>query len=446
VDAFRILTELADNPSFPPAHVDLLLATGRHEILLAVVGAGTLAPHRVPTGDPWALLAGLRRRDAPPEWATRLAAWPDVEVRRALGEYAESHERLDIADLVAGDEDCAVVAGAAGVPAFPGDLMQRLVARTEACIRAVLARNPHVAPTLLVDLLGGRLETTPCPHAHVSKVRANAAANESTPLEAVLPWCAAPDPELALILAHRRDLPADVYERFAESGSREVRSGVASNPAAPADLLRRLYDSGDARDRSAVLSNGRTPLDVLVRNSRAGGAQCTGFHSTEALRPLAEDPDPLVRLVAADGYVLNGAPADALVADEDDRVAHHAMLRWGMSEAGIRAFVARHGIVPLVVAKRNCPPDLLLAAALDPASPPAVLDETAANPHSPVAALEACHRRPHTAQALAFNPSTPPAILRDLADHEDPVVLELLASNTSLPAEAALRIVRRLTG
>nr|BFE57716.1 hypothetical protein GCM10020063_022420 [Dactylosporangium thailandense] len=145
VSVQQVLLAMAGNPALLPEHVDALIAIGDPDVLLevareqrltlaqtgrvagygqrdlalALVQAGNLPVERISRDDPWAMLAGIGRADAPDEWLTLLASWPDPVVRRALGVHAM--ERPDIAVLVADDADCSVAACAAQLYELPED-------------------------------------------------------------------------------------------------------------------------------------------------------------------------------------------------------------------------------------------------------------------------------------------------------------------------------------
>jgi hypothetical protein len=252
-----ILLALAGNENLLPEHADALIATGDPAVLLelvreqrltvaqtdllarrpdlvpALVASGNLPLDRI-GDDPVLMLAGVGRADEVREWLPRLAACPDVEVRRGLAAHAG--ERADIADLIADDADCAVAVGAATLYDLPAAIAARLTPRPEACVRVALAGNEHAPGPFLAGLVAGA-PIRPCPHwtdtaAAEREVLSRAVANASTPVGAVEPLLA--DPGLAEAVARRTDLPAAAYERLVALEIPAVTRRVATNWAAPA--------------------------------------------------------------------------------------------------------------------------------------------------------------------------------------------------------------------
>jgi hypothetical protein len=469
---------MAGNPALLPEHTDVLIALddpdvqlalarkqrltigqtdrlagyGRRELVLALIQAGNLPAERISSDDPWALLAGIGRADAPDEWLSLLASWPDPAVRRALGVYAT--ERADIAVLVADDEDCSVAACAAQLYELPNELAARLAQRDESCVRVALASNLHMpAPTLAALIAGsGRPPMRSCPHwpdlaLAMREVHTRAAGNPSTPPQAVAPFTTEPDPTLALALAGRPDLPDEVYDRLVAMRDQEITVRVATNWAVPADLLRRLYDDDAGRWRQAVLANPRAPLDLLVRHSHAGGRPSTDYHpDLETLRALATDADPRVRLVAAASRRIPPDVRAALIDDPDIDVARRAVCDVSVSPEQVRATAARHGlqVFPHLAGHPCCPPDVLLTIATHPNTPIDAIFDVAIHEASPPAALAACLRHPQAAAYVASNPAAPLDMLTELATHPDPEVVLEVARNPSLPRAAGHRILQHL--
>lgn len=478
VSVQQILLAMAGNPTLLPAHVDALIAIGdpdvlleagreqrltlaqtdrlagygQRELTLALVQSGNLPVERISRDDPWAMLARIARVDAPDEWLTLLASWPDPVVRRALGRHAM--ERPDIAVLVADDADCSVAACAAQLYELPDELGGRLAQRAESCVRVALASNLRVSAATLAELVteGGRPPMRPCPHwpdlaSAVHEVRTRASGNPATPLDAVMPFAAGPDPAMARALARRPDLPEEVYDRLAATADPQITFRVAVNWAVPADLLRRLYDDDAGRWRQAVLANPRTPLDLLIRHSREGGVPRTENHpDLETLRGLATDADPRVRLVAAASHRIPPDLRTALIDDPDIDVVRRAVCHWSVRPEQVRATVARHGphVVPYLAGHPSCPPDVLLAIATDPDSPIDAILDVAVHETSPPAALAACLRHPQTAAYIAGNPAAPPDILKELATHPDLDVVLEVARNPGLTHPTGHRLLQHL--
>jgi hypothetical protein len=447
-----VLRELAREQHLTLAQTARLAGYGQREIVLALIESGNMPVERIPAADPWAMLAAIGRADAPAAWWPLLASWPDVTVRRTLGEYAA--ERVDVAQLVAGDQDCSVAACAAGLWELPDDLAVRLARRTQACIRVALASNHRAPGPILADLIdnGGQPPMNPCPHwpdaaTVLREIRRLAAGNPNTPREAVAPFTAQPDAALALALAGRVDLPDEIYDNLVALQDKDVTVRIAMNWAAPADLLRRLYDSEAGRWRQAVLANPRTPLDLLVRHSRAGGTPSTDKHpGLDGLYALATDTDPRVRLVAAASHRLPPDVRDALIDDADFDVAVRAVCHVSVSGQQIRATATRHGprVFPALAAHPCCPPDVLLTIATHPQSPAGAIVDVAIHEASPPAALDACMQHPHAIAYVACNPSAEPETLNELAGHADPEVVLEVARNRSMPRAAGHRILQRL--
>jgi hypothetical protein len=442
--------EVAREQRLSSAQIDRLVGSGNRDILVVLIESGNLAVERIPNDDPWALLAAIDRIDAPEGLLARLASWPDIEVRLALGEHAR--ERRDVAQILADDEDCSVAACAARLWELPEKLALRLSRRTEACIRLALASNPHTAGAILADLIdhGGEPSMSPCPHwpdisAAMSELRLRAAGNSATPSAAIEPLTAGPDPVLASALAGRSDLSDETYQRLVGLHGHDVIARVAMNWAAPPDLLRELYDLEAGRWRSCVLANPRTPLDLLVRYSREGGSPSTDNHpDLDGLLALARHADPRVRLVAAASHRLPTAVRATLIEDEDFDVASRATCYYAVLAEQVRALVTRFGSLAFsrIAGHPSCPPDVLLTIATDPTSSADALLDVAVHEAAPPEALATCLRHPHTAAALAGNPATPADMLIELASHPDPQTRWELARNPSLPAAAGEHLLK----
>ncbi|MFG2045332.1 hypothetical protein [Dactylosporangium sp. NPDC048998] len=447
-----VLLEVAREQHLSLAQTDRLAGYGQRELALALVQAGNLPVERIPRDDPWAMLAGIGRADAPDEWLSLLASWPDPAVRRALGVHAT--ERSDIAVLVADDADCSVAACAAQLYELPNELGGRLAQRAESCVRVALGSNLHVSAATLAELItdGGRPPMRPCPHwpdlaLALREVRTRVAGNPSTPLDAVVPFVTEPDPAMALALARRSDLPDGVYDSLVAMRDPQITIRVAMNWAVPAGLLRRLYDDDAGRWRQAVLANPRTPLDLLIRHSRARGVPSTDYHpDLETLRALATDTDPRVRLVAAASRRIPPNLRAALINDSDIDVVQRAVCDVSVSPEQVRATAARHGLqlFPYLAGHPCCPPDILFVIATHPDSPIGAILDVAIHEASPPAALAACLRRPQAVAYVAGNPAAPPDMLSELAAHPDPEVVLEVARNPSLPHAAGHRVLQHL--
>ncbi|GAA2378562.1 hypothetical protein [Dactylosporangium salmoneum] len=448
-----VLEELALEQRLSPAHVTAIGAGGHRAVQLALIKSGNLPADQVSRDDPWAMLAGIGRADAPAEWLPLLASWPDTEVRPALGASIMERDRADIAELLAGDDDCSVAARAAELYGLPEAMARRLYRRTEACIRIALAGTTHAPAWLLAELMstGGLPALEPCPHSPdlataLRDLRLTAAGNHATPVEAILPFIAELDPVMARALAHRRDLPAATYADLVALDEPQVTGMVSTNPATPADLLHRLYDQDAGRWRTNVLDNAAVPVRLVLEHNRATGTphRLKFRRDRDELLALAADPDPAVRLLAAGCHQLPLDIRATLLADPDPDVAILALLSSSVTAGQIRAFAARYGpgVFTSVAGHPCCPPDVLLAIAQDPQSSPEAVAEVGWHEAAPPAALRICYLSPASATPLASNPATPPDILAELATHPDPHVVLELSRNPSLPPDAAWQILR----
>ncbi|GAA4253829.1 hypothetical protein GCM10022255_056170 [Dactylosporangium darangshiense] len=475
----EILLALAANPALLAEHIDVLIATADPEVLqelaleqrlssaqltalsarghravqLALIESGNLPAGQVSRDDPWALLAGIDRADASADWLPLLASWPDAQVRLALGASIMKRDRADIAELLAGDDDCAVAARATELYDLPELLARRLYQRTEACVRVALAGRPHAPAQLLAELMstGGLSALEPCPHSTdlataLRDLRLAAAGNHATPVEAILPFITELDPAMALAVAHRRDLPAATYAKLVALNEPQITGMVASNSATPVGLLHRLYEQDAGRWRRNVLDNAATPIHLVLEHNRVTGTphRIMFRKDRDELLALATDPSPAVRLIAAGSHQLPLDVRATLLDDPDPAVAKFALLSIDVTADQIRAFAARHGprVFTSLAGHPCCPPDVLLAIARDPQSPREAVTEVAWHEAAPPAALRICYRHPASTVPLATNPATPPDILAELATHPDPHVVLEVARNTSLPPDAAWHILR----
>ncbi|MER7274330.1 hypothetical protein ABT369_07745 [Dactylosporangium sp. NPDC000244] len=448
-----VLEALALEQRLAPAHVAALEACGHRAVHLALIRSGNLPAERVPRDDPWAMVAGIDRADAPAGWLPLLASWPDPHVRHALAASIMRRDRADIADTLAGDDDCSVAARAAGLYDLPEALARRLYRRAEACVRIALAARPRVPAGLLAELMstGGRPALEPCPHRPdpaeaLRDLRLAAAGNHATPVEAILPLIAEPGPAMGRVLAARRDLPAATYAALVALDDPRITGAVSVNPATPAELLRRLHDQDAGRWRQNVLHNPVVPMDLVLEHNRATGTTQRIIYrrDRDELLTLAADPDPALRRAAAGCHQLPLDIRATLLSDPDLEVALLALASSSVTAEQVRAFAAGHGprVNTAVAAHPCCPPDVLLAIAEDPRSSPEAVAEVGWHEAAPAAALRICSRIPASAVALASNPATPPDVLAGLATHPDPAVVLELCGNPSLPPDAVWRILQ----
>lgn len=272
----------------------------------------------------------------PAEVAAELAGHPAGFVRWRLASRgdlpAEAAERL-AADPVPG-----VRADVAEHPGLSEATIRRLADDEFHDVRRRVARNPYVP----LDLLGRSFKKG------AGGLLPRIAASGPEEVRAL---AGSPSPQVRMLVAERRDLPADIRDRLARDPDAKVVNAVAPHPGIPEELLREMVARHGAR--------------VIVRVAANPGA------SAGLLTDLARH-DPPVPRVLREIARRAGAPAEALELCLADPRAR-----------------------PIAAGHPNLPPDRiasLITGAMARSTTPEMEDEVAAaaaaNPSLPVYVME----------------------------------------------------------
>ncbi|WP_327412232.1 hypothetical protein [Streptomyces sp. NBC_01233] len=304
----------------------------------------------------------------PPDVVTALAADPDVEV---VTELALWTAEVPEADRLARHPHPEVRGAAAANPATPAaavtalaedpelsvtwvfaertDLPQAVYARTAADprpgVRATLAQNPGIGPELIRVLAADPDEDVRRSLARHPRVPLDVLVELATTLRigpALLPRIAAAPPcevaELAasphaavrMLVAQRRDLPAELRDALAEDRDAAVVRAVAPHPGLSEDRLRSMVSLHGAQVLSAVAAN-PDASGALLEHLTGHRPPVRRVFKEVARHPNATGPallaclaDRRARPLAAAHPALPAATVTALLADEDSWVAHEA--------------------------------------------------------------------------------------------------------------------------
>ncbi|GAA4876397.1 hypothetical protein [Kitasatospora terrestris] len=449
-------TGLAANPAAPAAVLDRLLAAERRPDEDRWLSARAL-----PAGTVEAALAhpapAVRRRLAdnphlPPALLGRLALDRDRTVRRACAlAAAERQVVLPVEALaaLAGDRDANNRRLVPACPGLPADLRAALARDPQPAVRAAAITRegwPQLPAGLRHELTADR---DPVVRAAVRLAR-----RTERPLPRTLAeYIAESDPRRRERAAARAPIERRLGEWLRYDDDPWIRTAVAGNPHLPTDLALALAVDPVEQVRLAVsvrpdltepqraairisVPDGRTaaPAWVTARHGdpvalaelaasahpllRRGAAAAPGLPA-EAVRALAADPDPGVRLALAEHCP--DAPHELLVelyAGGRGR-AHDALAeRPNFARPGLARFAGH--------------PDarLRLAALRDPQVAPELVERLTADPDRAVARAAARHPRlplpalrrllaSELAEAAAANPALPLELMHCLLDLSD---------------------------
>ncbi|MEU4930484.1 hypothetical protein AB0G54_28910 [Streptomyces yokosukanensis] len=492
----HVLCGLAANPSLPSELVDRLIALGDadvcwelaaradlgraqvaalaacgEEIAVRLAREGRLSAADVdPLTQPYAALALLDEGVCRPEWARLLAGRPITEYREKLAACPALPP--DVTETLAADPDVRVVAELA-LWTTP-ETAARLARHPHAEVRRAVAANEATPPAVLAMLLNGEgiaparrclvcdREPTPfvhdpncprpdcdlprgaaCDGSHQSTVletRHVALLNPATPIDAAVQLADHASMLLRCALAARPDLPPSTAARLAGDPLPAVRAELAGNPAIDGALMRALASDQGHDVQRALAHNPKVPLDVLTRLTgvtKIGPTLLPRIAAASAaeVADLAQSPYPTVRMLVAHRGTLPAQVRDALAADPDAKVVKSVAPHPGLSEAQLRAMVARHGV--RVVAKVAANPDAspVLLAELTRHEPPVqkVFREVARHRNATAPALLACLADARARPVAAAHPALPPSAVTGLLTDDDWRVVEAAAGNPSLP-------------
>lgn len=502
----HILCGLAANPALPSELVDRLASVADDELAESLTGRADLSRARAvalarrvegcavrlaydglltaddvdPGARPDAALALLDRGAGHPEWGRLLVTDPVRERREKLAGCRGLPS--DVVDRLAADPDVRVVAELALWTT--AHVAERLAAHPHAEVRRAVAANEATPPAVLAALLTGEglpaasrcavcdredipfvhdpecrrldCELVPgasCDGSHESTVhdiRHAAIRNSGTPVEEVVGFVDHPSTMFRWALATRQDLPRAAYARLATDPLPGIRSDLAENPAIDESLLRTLAADPDPAVRRAVSHHPRIPLDLLTALARTARIGATLVPRVAAASPaeveeLAAARDPAARMLVAQRRDLPPGTRDRLADDPDARVIKALAPHPGLSDARLRAMVARHGVRVLARVATNPGASPALLEDLVRHRPPVhkVFRVVAERPDATPSALLLCLTDPRARPVAAGNPALPPEVVTELLTDPDERVAQAAAANPSLPLEVLSDLVRR---
>ncbi|MFB6938680.1 hypothetical protein [Streptomyces chartreusis] len=462
-------SELAARTDLTPAQLTTLAARG-DEIAVQLAYEGRLTADDIdPAAQPYAALALLDEGAGHQEWTPFLATHPTTRVREKLAACPDLPPH--VVRTLAADPDIQVVAELALWTT--SDTAARLAGHPHAEVRRATAANELTPTTVLEMLITGEgippaqrclvcdREETPfvhesscqrldcdllagaaCDGSHqstVHEIQRMALLNPATPIDAAVPFADHPSMLLRSALASRPDLPPSVGAQLAKDPIPAVRADLAENPAIDDTVIAVLAADHGHDVQRRLAHNPNVPLDVLADLARATRIGSTLLPRIAAAAPdetaqLAASRAPAVRMLPAQRRDLPTAIRDALAADPDAKVSKSVAPHPGLSDAHLRAMVARHGVQ--VVAKVATNPDAspALLEELARHQPPVrkVFREIARHPHAPAPALLACLTDERARPLAAAHPNLPPAVIAELLIDNDDRVAEAAASNPSL--------------
>ncbi|MBL1082411.1 hypothetical protein JK359_10515 [Streptomyces actinomycinicus] len=449
--------------------VGLAARIGESAVRLAYGGVLTAADVD-PVTQPEAALALLDEGAGDPRWARLFAGDADAGRREKLagcpGLPADVQERL------AADPDVRVVAELALWTT--AELASRLARHPHAEVRSAVAANEATPPEVLAMLVTGEglppaerclvCDSVATPYTHdrecprldcdlppgaacdgshqstLHETAQRALGNPATPVGVLIRFADHPSMLLRCGLAARPDLPPEVAVRLAGDPVPGVRAELAENPAIDEALMRGLAADHGHDVRRRLAHNPRVPLDVLSGLAAAVKIGPTLLPRIATVSPsevdeLSRSSQPVVRMLLAERRDLPAGIRDALAADPDAKVVRSIAPHPGLSEAALRAMLARHGVqvAARVAANPDAPPALLeeLAGLVPPVRK--VLREVARHPCATGPALLACLADARIRPTAAGHPAMPARVIVELLGDDDRRVVEAAAANPSLP-------------
>ncbi|MFJ7073550.1 hypothetical protein [Streptomyces sp. NPDC098781] len=462
--------DLAERADLTPAQLTTLAARG-DEIAVRLAYDGRVSADDIdPATQPYAALALLDEGTGRPEWTPFLAAHPSTRCREKLAACPDLPP--DVVRTLAADADIQVVAELALWTTFP-DTAASLARHPHAEVRRAVAANDSTPPAVLEMLISGegleparrclvcdQVETpfvherscarphcdlpsgAACDGSHqstVHEIQRMALLNPATPVDAAVPFADHTSMLLRSALATRTDLPSRVGTHLAQDPTPGVRADLAENPSIDDALIRTLAADRGHDVQRRLAHNPNVPLDVLTdlaRTTRIGPTLLPRIAaaSHQELAQLAASPDPAVRMLVAQRRDLPAAIRDTLAGDTDAKVAKSIAPHPGLSDAHLRAMVARHGVQ--VIARVAANPDVspALLEELTRHQPPAqkVFREAARHPHTTAPALLTCLTDHRARPLAAAHPNLPPTVIAELLTDNDDRVAEAAAANPTL--------------
>ena len=447
---WRVGSALARHPRLTLGAAMQLVARADPRVLRSLAQSRyappTLLPNLARSADAGVRRGVARHRHTPPATLALLAADADASVRRAVAQ----HRNLPYATLSAlvADPDPDVRIRAAHSRNCDLPLFEQLATDADLKVREHVARRIGLPPALIRRFLDDPEKD----------VRHAAALNYGTPRHIVdfMQECAMGPP------AERPPLPdwgngkgwyyrtgpaeprLDVDDKILQSrlyqgtateaeedeaavrAARAIRAAVAHQTARPA-LLAQLVEDPEKSVRQSVAGNINTPFALLQRLARdpskrvragvANNSRHTAPELPALLGTLAQDPEAAVRGALAINRLVPPEVIDALARDESKKVRSSVPFNPAAATATLLRLLddprstanMRRGIF----IHEHTPAEVLLAH-LDHL-PESLLDDIAGNPNLPADALQRLADqhldRLDVRRALAGNPNTPPEVL-----------------------------------
>ncbi|SEC19272.1 hypothetical protein SAMN05216532_0735 [Streptomyces sp. 2231.1] len=284
------------------------------------------------------LYAALRNPATPIDAAVRLAGHPSTVLRSALA--ARPDLPATVGARLAEDPLPAVRAELAANPGIDGTLARVLAVDQGHDVQRSLAHNPNVPIDVLTTLAGAtRIGPTLLP-----RIAAATAAE-------VAELAASAHPVVRMLVAHRRDLPAEVRDALAADPDAKVVKSVAPHPGLSEGRLRDMVARHGARVAARVAANpDASPglLEELTRHEppvQKVFREVARHHDATVPALLACLTDSRARQVAAAHPALPPSVLTGLLADDDRQVAEAAAANPSLP-AGVMADLLRDPHVP----------------------------------------------------------------------------------------------------
>ncbi|GLW32157.1 hypothetical protein [Actinoplanes regularis] len=250
----------------------------------------------------------------------KIADRPEKELRWGLAERPDLPP--EVAERLAGDSASGVRHSLAENPGLPVELMRRLADDQTHEVRRRLAYNPG----LPLDVLDRLAATTRIGPALLPRIAAATA-------EEVRRLATSDIPEVRMLLATRRDLPADVRDGLAADPDAKVVAAVAGHPGLSGSLLAGMVAVHGVRVKSNVAANPDAPSDLLLDLAREQPRVPKALREiarhpnacAEALEHcLADETGERARPIAAAHPALSPDRVAELLADPNPQVAESA--------------------------------------------------------------------------------------------------------------------------
>ncbi|MFJ2647461.1 hypothetical protein ACIO1C_12115 [Streptomyces sp. NPDC087420] len=199
----------------------------------------------------------LRNPATPTEAAAAFAGHPSIWLRRELA--ARPDLPPEVSGRLATDPHPGVRADLAGNPAIGAPLIRAMAADPDHEVRRGLAGNPHVP----FDVLSCLAATTRIGSALLPAIAA------ASPRQ-VGELAESSNPEVRMLLAQRRDLPAAIRDALAADPDAKVVKSVAPHPGLSDARLRAMVGRHGVRVVAAVAANPDATPALLVDLTRHG--------------------------------------------------------------------------------------------------------------------------------------------------------------------------------